>query len=58
MGCAPGTRKSPPLEPGHDYAYTVKARWVERGQMVTQERPAVVGANRTTVVDFTKPAPK
>jgi uncharacterized protein (TIGR03000 family) len=49
---------SPPLEPGHDYVYTVKARWVQRGQNVTHERPVIISANKTSTVDFSKPPGK
>jgi uncharacterized protein (TIGR03000 family) len=45
---------SPPLEPGHDYVYTIKARWVQRGENVVQERPVVVSANKVSTVDFSK----
>jgi uncharacterized protein (TIGR03000 family) len=45
---------SPPLEPGHKYQYTIKARWPHRLDNVTQERTVTVTANRPAVVDFTK----
>jgi uncharacterized protein (TIGR03000 family) len=45
---------TPDLEPGHNYSYTVKAEWVQRGDNVSQERNVTVAAGKTTVVDFTK----
>jgi uncharacterized protein (TIGR03000 family) len=49
---------SPPLEPGHDYVYTIKAHWVHLDDNVTQERAVVVNANKISTVDFTQPAGK
>ena len=48
---------SPPLESGHDYAYTIRADWPGLERMVTQERVVTVGPNRTVTVDFRRPAP-
>jgi uncharacterized protein (TIGR03000 family) len=48
---------SPPLEPGHNYTYTVRADWPGTEGMVSQERPVILGANRTVTVDFNRPAP-
>ena len=48
---------SPPLEPGYDYHYTVRASWPGPLGMITQERSVIVGANRRSTVDFTQPAP-
>jgi uncharacterized protein (TIGR03000 family) len=47
--------KSPPLQPGLRYAYTVEARWQEGGREVTQSRrlPVFAGAN----VEVTFPLP-
>ncbi|HZY85642.1 MAG TPA: TIGR03000 domain-containing protein [Gemmataceae bacterium] len=47
--------KSPPLQPGLRYAYTVEARWKEGGREVTQSRrlPVFAGAN----VEVTFPLP-
>jgi uncharacterized protein (TIGR03000 family) len=47
--------KSPPLQPGLHYAYTVEARWTEGGRQVTQSRrlPVFAGAN----VEVTFPLP-
>jgi uncharacterized protein (TIGR03000 family) len=47
---------SPPLEPGQDYAYTVRARWQEGGRTVDQTRTVDVRANQAATVDFTRPA--
>jgi uncharacterized protein (TIGR03000 family) len=35
---------SPPITPGHDYAYVLKARWLENGKEVTQTRRVIVHA--------------
>jgi uncharacterized protein (TIGR03000 family) len=48
---------SPPLEPGHDYSYRIKASWVNLDQIITRERQVMVRANQSTTVDFTRPAP-
>ncbi len=47
--------KSPPLQPGLHYAYTVEARWTEGGRQVTQSRrlPVFAGAH----VEVTFPLP-
>jgi uncharacterized protein (TIGR03000 family) len=47
--------KSPPLQPGLHYAYTVEARWKEGGREVTQSRrvPVFAGAN----IEVTFPLP-
>ena len=39
--------KTPPLQPGRHYGYTVEARWKENGREVTQSRrlPVSAGAN-------------
>lgn len=44
---------SPPLEPGYDYTYMVKASWTEAGKAVTQERKVVVQAGGQYQVDLT-----
>lgn len=44
---------SPPLEPGYDYTYRVKATWTEAGNPVTQERKVVVQAGGQYQVDLT-----
>jgi uncharacterized protein (TIGR03000 family) len=43
---------SPPLAPGRDYVYTVKARWIERGRIYTVARDVVVRGGEETVVDL------
>jgi uncharacterized protein (TIGR03000 family) len=48
---------SPSLTPGHEYRYTIRASWVDRGMIVAQERPVIVRANQTSTVDFNRPAP-
>ena len=44
--------QSPPLEPNQKFTYTIKARWMENGQVVTQERQAHVEAGRSITVNF------
>lgn len=46
---------SPPLEPGHNYTYVVRAAWATGQGMLGGERSVVVGANRTAIVDFNQP---
>jgi uncharacterized protein (TIGR03000 family) len=43
--------QSPPLENGA-YSYTIKARWMENGQPVNQERRVELQAGQGTTVDF------
>jgi len=43
---------SPPLEPGSDYQYTVRAMWMQNGQMVQQVRSVVIHAGDHVTVDF------
>lgn len=47
--------KSPPLPVGRLYHYEVRARWNEGGRVMDQTRTVPAGANRRTVVDFTRP---
>jgi uncharacterized protein (TIGR03000 family) len=47
--------QSPPLTPGKDYGYDVKAQWTENGKEVTRTRHVDVRANSATSVDFGKP---
>jgi uncharacterized protein (TIGR03000 family) len=47
--------QSPPLEVGTDYRYSVKAGWLEGGQMVEQTRDVPVQAGRQVTVDFRGP---
>jgi uncharacterized protein (TIGR03000 family) len=46
---------SPPLTPGKDYSYDVRARWTVGGKAVDQTRTVVVHANDKVEVDFTRP---
>ena len=46
------TYKSPPLEPGKEYTYTVKARWMMDGKPVEQTREVNVRAGHTSQVNF------
>ena len=48
---------SPPLTPGQRYTYEVRARWVEGGRPVEEDRTVSVTANRWTDVDFTAAPP-
>jgi len=48
---------TPPLAPGGDYQYEVRARWTENGKPVDQTRTVVVHANARSEVDFTRPEP-
>ncbi len=48
---------SPPLTPGSDYHYTVKAQWREGDKDVTQLRRVDVRAGANVTVDFNRPAP-
>jgi uncharacterized protein (TIGR03000 family) len=53
-----GTRRefvSPPLEPGKDFTYDIRARWVENGKEVVRTRTLDVSAGAWKGVDFTKP---
>jgi uncharacterized protein (TIGR03000 family) len=43
---------SPPLSPGRQYIYEVRARWVENGQPVEQTRNLVVTAGQRYTVRF------
>ncbi len=43
---------SPALKPGHNYVYTVRARWMEASGPVEQSREVNVQANATADVDF------
>jgi uncharacterized protein (TIGR03000 family) len=48
---------SPPLAPGSNFVYQIKARWAQDGRTVEQTRDVTVRANVVTDVDFTQPAP-
>jgi uncharacterized protein (TIGR03000 family) len=47
---------SPPLTPATDFAYEIRARWLENGKVVDQTRTVTVRGGALTVVDFTQPA--
>jgi uncharacterized protein (TIGR03000 family) len=55
--------RSPPLTPGHQYTYDVKATWNENGHEVTQTQKVEVTAGSEVTADFpaptktTRPAP-
>jgi len=44
--------ESPPLAPNHSHTYTIKARWMENGKAVTQERQVSVQAGQDVTVNF------
>ena len=46
---------SPPLTPGKDYTYEIKARWMQDGKVVEEVRSAQVQASAWQQIDFTKP---
>ena len=46
---------SPPLVPGHDYTYTVRATWNENGRDVSQERTVHVASGSRVDVDMQNP---
>jgi uncharacterized protein (TIGR03000 family) len=48
--------ESPPLNPGREYIYNVKAEWMQDGLMTSQARQVRVYAGDNVVVDFTQPA--
>ncbi|HEX3314766.1 MAG TPA: TIGR03000 domain-containing protein [Gemmataceae bacterium] len=45
---------SPPLDPGSNYQYQLRAQWMQNGQMVDRTRTVDVHANQTVNVDFTQ----
>ncbi len=44
--------ESPPLAPNHSHTYTIKARWMENGKAVNQERQVNVQAGQNITVNF------
>jgi uncharacterized protein (TIGR03000 family) len=46
------TFTTPPLVPGQEYHYQVRARWTENGQTVVREQSVPVHAGEQVVVDF------
>lgn len=53
--------QSPALEPGKNFSYTIKARWMDNGQVVDRERKLSVQAGQRVTVNFrdtaAEPAP-
>ena len=49
---------SPPVTPGPDYTYEVKARWRENGTAVTQTRRVIVHAGDVINLRFTADQPQ
>jgi uncharacterized protein (TIGR03000 family) len=48
--------ESPPLAPNHSHTYTIKARWMESGKAVDQERRVNVRAGQNITVNFREKA--
>jgi uncharacterized protein (TIGR03000 family) len=48
--------KSPPMTPGEDYSYEVRARWTENGQTVERTRTVLIHANDRVTIDLTEPS--
>ena len=46
---------SPPLPPGRDFRYQIRARWMEAGRVVDQTRTVTVRANARVGVNFSQP---
>jgi len=47
--------ESPPLTPGREYTYHIRARWMENGQMKDQTRTIRVQTGQSLNVDFNTP---
>jgi len=47
--------ESPPLTPGQNYTYHIRARWMENGQLRDQTRNVIVQAGQHLMVDFNTP---
>jgi uncharacterized protein (TIGR03000 family) len=43
---------SPPLQPGQEYTYTIRARWMQNGRPVVMTKKVEVAANQHRTVDF------
>jgi uncharacterized protein (TIGR03000 family) len=43
---------SPPIDPGKNYSYTIKATWMENGKEVTKEQNLPVRANQQAMASF------
>jgi uncharacterized protein (TIGR03000 family) len=55
-----GTQRAfitPPLTPGRDYSYDIKARWIANGRAVEEQRTIHVTAGQRSSIDLTQPAP-
>lgn len=48
--------RSPALEPGKNFSYTLRARWLEQGQAVERNRQVYVQAGQRVNVDFRDPS--
>ena len=44
--------RSPPLQPGNDYQYELRAQWMQNGQVVDRARVVTVHAGDVVNVDF------
>jgi uncharacterized protein (TIGR03000 family) len=49
--------RTPTLEPGGTYTYTIRARWMQNGEVQDVTRDLRVQANKQAYLDFTVPAP-
>jgi len=49
---------SAPLQPNQTFVYTIKARWMQGGQAVTQERRVNVQAGQSVTVNFRENVPQ
>lgn len=47
---------TPPLTPGQDYGYDIRARWVQNGQTVERTRHITVHAGDRRTIDFLAPS--
>ena len=55
-----GSRRSfvsPPLKPGSEYTYEIKAQWMENGREITRSRKIPVRAGERLAVDLTRESP-
>jgi uncharacterized protein (TIGR03000 family) len=48
----------PPLEPGFNYAYEIRARWGNDPQSVDETRTVPIRVGQEVIVDFSRPALK
>jgi uncharacterized protein (TIGR03000 family) len=44
--------RSPPLAPGHEYVYDIRARWRQHGRLVTQTRQVAVSSGGAIAIKF------